>query len=75
MPASDRRLVLLDSRYPDISRMTIWRLQREPSFPTPIIIRNRKYYNSDELTEWEELRRRLGKTTPKRSAEVESTPQ
>ena len=76
MSASDRRLVLLDTRYPDVSRMTRWRIEREPDFPTPIIVRNRKYYDSDELTEWEESRRRLGKTMPKRcAAEAESTPQ
>jgi hypothetical protein len=61
MPATDRRLVLLDTRYPNISRMTRWRIEREPGFPAPVIIRNRKYYDSSELAEWEESRRRLGK--------------
>ena len=69
MPASDRSLVPLDVRYPDISRMTRWRIEREPDFPTPIIIRNRRYYDADELTAWEEARRRAGKPTPKRSLE------
>jgi hypothetical protein len=65
MSASDRRLVLLDARYPNISRMTRWRIEREPDFPTPIIVRGRKYFDDAELTVWEETHRRLGKTTPK----------
>lgn len=68
MPTPERRLVLLTDRYVNISRMTIWRVEREPDFPTPIIIRNRKYYDDAELTAWEEARRRLGKATPKHSA-------
>jgi hypothetical protein len=78
MPASDRRLILLSARFPGLSRMTLWRIEQEPDFPTPIVIRNRRYYDSVELGEWEESRRRLGKTTPKRStakAEAETTPQ
>ena len=72
MPTPERRLVLLTDRYVNISRMTIWRVEREPDFPTPIIIRNRKYYDVAELTEWENARRRLGKATPERSkAEAE----
>ena len=67
MSASDRRLVLLTDRFPDVSRMTIWRIEQEVGFPTPIIIRNRRYYDDAELTAWEEARRRLGKTIPKSS--------
>ena len=71
---SDRRLVLLADRFPDLSRMTIWRIEQEPTFPTAIVIRNRRYYDADELTAWEEARRRLGKTMPKRSrTEAEAT--
>ena len=70
MSAAERRLVLLDNRYPDVSRMTRWRIEREADFPDPIIVRGRKYYDDAELTAWEESRRRLGKTTPKRSADV-----
>ena len=33
MPALDRRLVLLADRFPDVSRMTLWRIEREPGFP------------------------------------------
>ncbi len=55
---SERRLVLLDTRYPDVSRMTRWRIEREPDFPTPIIVRGRKYYDDGELSAWEETRRR-----------------
>ena len=58
MSLSERRLVLLDTRYPDVSRMTRWRIEREPDFPTPIVVRGRKYYDDDELTAWEEARRR-----------------
>ena len=65
---SDRRLVLLSDRFPHVSRMTLFRIANEPHFPTPIIIRNKKYYDADELTAWEESRRRLGKATPKRAA-------
>jgi hypothetical protein len=72
MSASDRRLILLADRFPDVSRMTRFRIEQEPDFPTPVIIRNRKYYDSDELTAWEESRRRVGKTTPKRAAEAEA---
>jgi len=49
--------------------MTRWRIEQEPDFPKPIILRGRKYYDSDELTAFEESRRR---STPKRS-ETEST--
>jgi hypothetical protein len=55
---AERRLILLDDRFPNVSRMTRWRIEREPGFPTPIIIRGRKYYDDAELTEWEESRRR-----------------
>ena len=72
MPASDRTLVLLAERFPDVSRMTRYRIEQEPDFPAPVIIRNRKYYDSDELRRWEDARRRLGQTTPKRSAEAEA---
>ena len=65
---SDRRLILLAERFPDVSRMTRYRIAKEPDFPTPVIIRNRRYYDADELNAWEESRRRLGKTTPKRAA-------
>ena len=73
MSESDhRRLVLLDSRFPGTSRMTRYRISREPDFPTPIIIRGRKYFYEDELEAFES-RRRVGKTTPKRSAAAEAT--
>ena len=65
---SDRRLILLADRFPNVSRMTLFRIAREPDFPTPVVIRNKSYFDADELTAWEESRRRLGKTTPKRAA-------
>jgi hypothetical protein len=58
MSVSERRLVLLDTRYPDVSRMTRWRIEREPDFPNPIIVRGRRYYDAEELAAWEEARRR-----------------
>ena len=67
---SDRRLVLLDSRFPGTSRMTRYRIAQEPDFPTPVIIRGRKYFYEDELERFES-RRRLGKTKP--NAEAEAT--
>jgi hypothetical protein len=70
MSVSDRSLVLLSERYPDISRMTRWRIEREPDFPTPIMVRGRKYYSDTELTAWEEARRRL---PPKRRADEHTT--
>jgi hypothetical protein len=51
MSVPDRRLVLLDARYPDVSRMTRGRIEHEKDFPTPIIVRGRKYYDDAELTE------------------------
>ena len=57
MSAEERRLVLLDNRYPDVSRMTRFRISQEADFPDPIIVRGRKYYDDAELTAWEETRR------------------
>jgi hypothetical protein len=56
MSVSERRLVLLNTRYPG-SRMTLWRIQREADFPVPIVIRGRRYYYSDELDAFEARRR------------------
>jgi hypothetical protein len=56
---SQRELVLLSDRFPGLSRMTLFRIAREPGFPTPFIIRNRRYYDSTELRQWEESRRRI----------------
>ncbi len=66
--SSDRKLVLLADRFPNVSRMTLFRIAREENFPVPIIIRNKQYFDADELTAWEELRRRLGKATPAAAA-------
>jgi hypothetical protein len=54
----ERRLVQLDDRYPNVSRMTRWRIEHEKDFPTPITIRGRKYFDDGELTRREESRRR-----------------
>jgi hypothetical protein len=70
--SADRRLVLLDARFPNLSRMTLFRISREAGFPAPFVIRGRRYYDSAELELWEEAHRRLGKATTKRTAEVEA---
>ena len=68
MSAAERRLVLLDDRFPTVSRMTRYRIEQEADFPDPIIVRGRKYYDDAELTVWEESRRRCVKRTPKFSS-------
>jgi hypothetical protein len=55
---SDRTLVKLGRRYPGTSRMTRWRWRRDPDFPDPVVINGTEYYDSDELTAYEEARRR-----------------
>ena len=69
---SARTLVKLSDRYPGTSRMTRYRWRRsEPDFPDPVIINGTEYYYEDELETFES-RRRLGKTTPKRTAEADA---
>ena len=71
---SHRKLVRLKDRYPTASRMTLWRISNEPGFPAAVVIRNTKYRYEDELDAYEEARRHLGKTMPKRNAaEAEAT--
>ncbi len=72
MSASDRHLVLLDDHFPTISRMSRWRIEQEPDFPTPVIVRKRKYYYDDELAAWAESRRRIKRERAAASA-AEST--
>jgi hypothetical protein len=68
---SARTLVKLNDRYPGTSRMTRYRWRRyEPDFPDPIIINGTEYYYADELTEWEESRRRVKR---EREAAAEQT--
>ena len=59
-----RELVRLRDRYPTASRMTRWRIKKQPGFPDAIDINGTEYHYSDELDAYEESRRRL---TPKRS--------
>ena len=54
MPESDRSLALLDDYFPNVSRMTRFRISRSKNFPRPVIVRNKKYYWSDELAAWAE---------------------
>jgi hypothetical protein len=66
---SQRKLVRLRDRYPNVSRMTIWRIRHEPGFPAGIDHLGTEYHYEDELDLYDESRRRL---TPKRSnAETE----
>lgn len=55
--SASARLVLLDDRFPNTSRMTRYRISQEPDFPDPVIVRNRRYYYENELSEWEARRR------------------
>jgi hypothetical protein len=69
-----RELVRLRDRYPTASRMTRYRMRKEPGFPDGVDILGTEYHYVDELQAYEESRRRLGKATPKRNT-VEATPQ
>jgi hypothetical protein len=64
-----RELVRLKDRYPGTSRMTRWRIKKQPGFPDGIDINGTEYHYSDELDVYEESRRRL---TPKSSAEADT---
>jgi hypothetical protein len=68
-----RELVRLRDRYPTASRMTRYRMRKEPGFPDGVDILGTEYHYVDELQAYEESRRRLGKAMPKRSAEAEAT--
>ena len=46
-------------RYGNRSDMWIWRLlENDPSFPRPLMIRNRRYWRRSEIEAWEETKRR-----------------
>jgi hypothetical protein len=48
-------------RYGKRSDMWLWRLlENDPSFPRPLLIRNRRYWRLSELTSWEETKRSAG---------------
>jgi hypothetical protein len=67
---SQRKLVRLRDRYPTVSRMTHFRMRKEPGFPDGIDILGTEYFYEDELEVYEESRRRL---TPKHSAAEPAT--
>jgi hypothetical protein len=68
---SKRELQRLKDRYPGVSRMTLWRIRRQPGFPDGIDQNGTEYHYTDELDAYEASRRRL---TPKRDAvETEGT--
>ena len=60
-----RELVRLRDRYPTASRMTRYRMRKQPVFPDGVDILGTEYHYVDELEAYEEAHRRLGKTTPK----------
>ena len=55
---SQRKMVRVRDRYPDVSRMTRFRMRQEPDFPEPVVIGGTEYYREDELAAFEERRRR-----------------
>ena len=62
---SQRKLVRLRDRYPTASRMTRWRIRKQPGFPDGIDVLGTEYHYEDELETFEESRRR---STPKQNA-------
>ena len=45
-------------RYGNRSDMWIWRLlENDPTFPRPMVIRNRRYWRRSEIQAWEETKR------------------
>jgi hypothetical protein len=68
-----RELVRLKDRYPGTSRMTRWRIKKQPGFPDSIEINGTEYHYSDELDAYEESRRRLTPSSKRRVAETKST--
>jgi hypothetical protein len=55
---SKRALVRLRDKFPTPSRMTLWRIRREPGFPAGFDILGTEYFYDDELDAYAESRRR-----------------
>jgi hypothetical protein len=55
---SERTLVRLRDRYPGTSRMTLYRLRRDPAFPRAVLFNGTEYYYTDELESYEASHRR-----------------
>ena len=53
-------------RYGGVSDRTIARWERDPSlnFPQPTVINGRKYYEEDQLTEWDRANARYRTHSP-----------
>jgi len=48
----------LRERFGSCSQMWIWRrLQTDPTFPKPIVIANRRFWNQDDIEAWEASRK------------------
>jgi hypothetical protein len=54
----ERKLIRLDRRYPDVSRMSFYRWRQQPDFPVGVVIRGREYFYEDELEQFEASHRR-----------------
>jgi hypothetical protein len=73
---SQRELVRLRDRYRTASRMTRYRMRKEPGFPDGVDILGTEYHYVDELEAYEESRRRRRQQSPEAAnAKAESTPQ
>jgi hypothetical protein len=68
--STQRKLVRLRDRYPTASRMTLWRIRRQPGFPGGIDHLGTEYHYEDELEAYEASRRRL--TRKRNTAEAEA---
>lgn len=55
---SDRQLVRLRDRYPTTSRMTHYRMRKQPGFPAGVVVLGTEYFYEDELEAYEASRRR-----------------
>jgi predicted DNA-binding transcriptional regulator AlpA len=60
----------------DVSRMCLWRWERDPevNFPAPLMIRKRLYWRQSDLEAWERDRiRKRPKMKARRGAEARAT--
>lgn len=61
---SQRKLVRLRDRFPNTSRMTRFRMRKQPGFPAGIDLLGTLYHYEDELAAFEEAHRCRGKDNP-----------
>jgi hypothetical protein len=60
--------VRLRDRYPTASRMTRWRIRKQPGFPDGTEILGTEYFYEDELEEFETTGRCSGQQSPPEAA-------